>query len=77
MKRALYLGEWIRVRVDNRLCAGRPCSGCKRVGGRVPVWCSIKTGEVRCLKCFDAEAEHYRQEDAWAADRRRRRRLEA
>ena len=77
MKRALYLGEWIRVRADNRLCAGRPCSGCREARGRVPVWYSIKTKEVRCLKCFDAEAEHYRLEDAQAAERRRRRRLEA
>jgi hypothetical protein len=76
MKRALYPGEWIRIRADSRLCAGRPCSGCGTVKC-VSVWCSIKSREVRCLKCFDAEAEHYRQEDARAAEMRRRRRLGA
>jgi hypothetical protein len=59
--RALYLGEWVRARncMDNQFCFCEPCSVCG-TAKCVPVWFSIKTGEVRCLKCFDAEAEHAR-----------------
>jgi hypothetical protein len=76
---ALYLGEWIRICTNARPCGGTACSGCGKVK-RTLVWRSIKTREVRCLKCFDAEAEHWRQENArWDAEaaERRRRRLEA
>jgi hypothetical protein len=72
----LYLGEWIRVR--RRMSQRRfpacndPCSICDCTAGKY-VWHSIKTREVRCLKCFDAEAEQDRQWDAQAAERRRAR----
>jgi hypothetical protein len=73
----VFLDEWIRVRANRRLCAGTACSGCGKVKRWASVWCSIKTREVRCTKCFDAAAEHWRREDALMAEMRRRRRLEA
>jgi hypothetical protein len=70
---AVFLDEWVRVRncMNSQFRACGPCSICL-TGKCAPVWYSIKCGEVRCLKCFDAEAEHYRQEDAQAAEMRRR-----
>jgi hypothetical protein len=70
--RAVYLEEWVRVRNPRNsrfFLACGSCSICQacRCG---PAWHSIRTGEVRCLKCFDAEAEHYGREDARAACRR-------
>jgi hypothetical protein len=59
---ALYLEEWIRIRngMNRRFPVYSPCSICK--APRRDVWYSIKTREVRCLRCFDAEAEHDRRE---------------
>jgi hypothetical protein len=59
---AVYLEEWVRVRnfMNNQFRADSPCSIC-RTAKCAPVWYSIKTREVRCLKCFDAEAEHDRR----------------
>jgi len=64
----VYCGEWVRVRalMNKRFPADRPCSRCRRLACAT-VWYSIRSGEVRCFKCFDAEAEHW--EDA---ERRRR-----
>jgi len=60
---AVYLDEWVRVRnlMNTRFHACSPCSICKTVRC-APVWYSVKTREVRCLKCFDAETEHDRRE---------------
>ena len=60
---AVFLGEWVRVRnlMHGRIRADRPCSIC-RTAKCAPVWYSIKTKEVRCLKCFDAEGEHWERE---------------
>jgi hypothetical protein len=73
----VFLGEWIRIRANRRFCSGRACSGCGEVRKYAHVWCNFKTREVRCAKCFDAEAEQERRWDAEAAERRCRRRLEA
>ena len=64
---AVFLGEWVRVRnlIHGRIRADRPCSIC-RTAKCAPVWYSIKTKEVRCLKCFDAETEHDRRESNFA-----------
>jgi Zn ribbon nucleic-acid-binding protein len=53
----IYAGEWVRVRnfMNKRFHAAAPCSMCRRLSCSV-VWYSVKTGEVRCLGCFDAEA---------------------
>jgi hypothetical protein len=63
--RPLYCGEWVRARnmKNKRFPANGPCEIClqQRI---VPVWWSIKTGRIRCMKCFDAEAEHWRQVEA-------------
>jgi hypothetical protein len=60
--RALYLEEWVRIRNgwSSQFPVYSPCSICKTP--RRDVYYSIKTKEVRCRKCFDAEAEHYRRE---------------
>ena len=70
---AVYLDEWVRVRnlMNTRFHACSPCSICKTFRC-APVWYSVKTGEVRCLKCFDAEAEHDRGRIARAANSRPR-----
>jgi len=49
----VYDGEWIRVRnlMSSRAHAQRPCSLCRGLKCE-PVWYSIQTGEVRCLKCW-------------------------
>jgi hypothetical protein len=54
---AVLLGEWIYTL--NR--AIKPCSVCGRAA-RVVVWRSLKTGEVRCLGCFDVWTEQYRRD---------------
>jgi hypothetical protein len=55
----LYGGEWIRIRnLMNRRFRGGPCELCNSERIKM-VWYSIKTGRVRCFKCFDAEAEHF------------------
>jgi hypothetical protein len=74
----VFLDEWVRVPnlMHGRIRADRPCSICK-TAKCAPVWYSIKTGEVRCLRCFDAEAEHWELQRplsriAWAANPRPR-----
>ena len=56
----LYLDEWVKVRnmMNKRFRAGSPCSVCRKMFCGM-VWYSIKSHQVRCLGCFDAEAEHY------------------
>lgn len=56
----LYCGQWVKVRnmMNKRFRANSPCSVCGR-WACAPVWYSITTKEVRCLKCFDAEKEHF------------------
>jgi len=51
--KVLYNGEWVRVRniMNKHFAANRPCSQCRVLSCSV-VWYSIKTKEVRCLKCF-------------------------
>jgi hypothetical protein len=56
---AVLLGEWTRAL--NR--ASGPCAICGRAA-RVTVWRSLQTGEVRCLKCFDAWTEQYKRDVA-------------
>jgi hypothetical protein len=72
----VFLDEWVRVRnfSNSHFHACSPCSRCG-TAKRVPVWYNFKTREVRCLKCFNAVAEHDRREDALVAEMRRRRRL--
>lgn len=55
----LYLNEWVKVRnfMNKRFSAAAPCSMCKKFSCSL-VWYNIKTREVRCLKCFDAQTEH-------------------
>jgi hypothetical protein len=52
----VHLGEWIRIRnsMSRWFHAGKPCLICGTFK-RAPVWYSLKTRKVRCLKCFDAE----------------------
>jgi hypothetical protein len=59
----IYLGQWVRVaNLRNKYFpANRPCSICRRLTCG-SVWYSIKTHEVRCLRCFDAETEHWKTE---------------
>jgi hypothetical protein len=59
----VFLDEWVRVRnlMNRHYHACRPCSICRRFACE-PVWYSIKSGEVRCLKCFDPVTEHDRRE---------------
>jgi hypothetical protein len=49
----LYNGEWVRVRnmMNKHFAANGPCSQCRALSCSV-VWYSMKTKEVRCLKCF-------------------------
>ena len=56
----LYSGQWVKVRnmMNKRFKADGPCSICRRLSCAT-VWYSIRTHEVRCLKCFDAEKEHF------------------
>jgi len=60
----VFCAEWVQVRnlMNSRFRAGRPCSICRALKCEL-VWYSIKTSEVRCRKCFDAEREHYRRAD--------------
>jgi hypothetical protein len=55
--KTIYGGEWVRVRnlMNKYFPAARPCSICRRLACDV-VWYSYRSGEVRCLRCFDAEA---------------------
>lgn len=57
----VHCGECVRVRnmMNKHFRANAPCAKCGRASC-APVWYSIKSHEVRCLKCFDAEAEHWR-----------------
>ena len=57
--KVVWAGEWVSVLncMNTKFKAAAPCSQC--AGFRAePVWYSIKTREVRCKRCFDAEAEH-------------------
>jgi len=49
-------GEWVRVRnlMNKRFGAASPCSRCRRLACE-PVWYSIRTREVRCMRCFDPD----------------------
>ena len=52
--KVIWGGEWISVRNGmNKMGPPAPeiCSMCRR-GAVKMVWYSIKTGEVRCKKCF-------------------------
>ncbi len=66
----LYSGQWVKVRnmMNKKFAAGAPCSICRKMSCGM-VWWSIKSKEVRCLGCFDAEKEHYDNErlseDRW------------
>jgi hypothetical protein len=71
---AVFLDEWICIRANRRLCGGRACSICGEVRKRAHVWCNFKTREVRCRKCFNAEAAHWARDDELMAERRRWRR---
>lgn len=57
----VYCGEWVKVRpfLNKRFNASGHCSMCKGMSC-APGWHRIKSGEFRCAKCFDAEAEHFR-----------------
>ncbi len=59
--KVVYCGEWIRIRnlMNARWAnAGGPCVLCK--GMKInTVWYSIKSGEIRCTDCFDAEGKHF------------------
>jgi hypothetical protein len=61
-----HLGEWVRVaNMRNKQFprARGPCVGCGYLTAGT-VYYSIKTHEVRCLRCFaKTEAEHRRQVD--------------
>jgi hypothetical protein len=59
----LYLDEWVRARnmMNKHFRAGGPCEICGR-GSCSTVWYSIKTGRVRCFKCFDAEQLHWERD---------------
>ena len=51
-----YEGEWIRVRnmMNSKVPVNGPCSICRGLRVEV-VWYSIKTGEIRCKRCFNPE----------------------
>ena len=53
--KTVYGGEWVNVRnlMNKRFKAGSPCEIC-RTFKCAPVWYSIKTHKVRCMRCFDA-----------------------
>jgi hypothetical protein len=61
----LYCGEWVKVRnmMNKHFPAGGACELWRRMSC-APVWWSIGTRRVRCMKCFDAEGEHWRQVEA-------------
>jgi hypothetical protein len=46
-------GQWVKVLnlMNKRFYAAHPCSICLSLKC-APVWYSIQTGEVRCLKCW-------------------------
>jgi len=60
-EKMVYLGEWVKARnmMNKHFRAKGPCAICTKMKCDA-VWYSIKSGEVRCTDCFDAEAEHYR-----------------
>ena len=66
----LYLDEWVRVRnfMNRHFHAADSCSICRRLACDM-VWYSIKTHEVRCQRCFDAETLHYRRNAERSAER--------
>jgi hypothetical protein len=57
----LYCGEWVRVKnmMNKKFPANGGCEICRRWSCAV-VWWSYKTKRIRCTKCFDAEAEHWK-----------------
>ena len=59
MSKIVWAGEWVKVRnfMNRRFRAADLCSICRR-GSCAMVWYSIKTREVRCLKCFNTIAAH-------------------
>jgi hypothetical protein len=60
----IYDHEWARIRnVMNRRFRRGPCELCNSERINM-VGYSIKTGKVRCFKCFDAEVEEIRKSDA-------------
>jgi len=58
--KVVFLNEWVKTNILSKRfrCSGH-CSICQRLTCD-PVWLSLKTQEVRCTKCFDAEKEHLR-----------------
>ena len=56
--RVVYCGEGVKVQplLNQSFRATGLCSQCRDMSC-APGWHSIKTGEFRCVKCFDAEAE--------------------
>jgi Zn ribbon nucleic-acid-binding protein len=62
--KVVFLGEWVKVAnlMNKKFGAGGACSICRRLTC-APVWYSLNTKEVRCTKCFDAEAEHWSPEN--------------
>jgi len=58
--KAVFLGEWVKVANlrNKRFGADGSCSICRRLTC-APVWYSLGTKEVRCTRCFDAEAAHW------------------
>jgi hypothetical protein len=60
----VYDGEWVRVRnfMNAHFRAAQPCEICRNMKCDM-VWYSIRTRQVRCGKCFDAELEHWSKSD--------------
>jgi hypothetical protein len=54
--RLLHADQWVRVRnfMNPRFPAASPCSICLRAACEM-VWYSIRTGEVKCMRCFTPE----------------------
>ena len=68
--KGVYDGEWIKGRnmISSGFADGRLCRKCKQLHCGM-VWKSIKTGEVRCCKCFMPEQWIVFQKDQKKADR--------
>ena len=55
----VFCGEWIKSNMlSRRFEVSGHCSQCRSLSC-ASGWHSIKTNEFRCMKCFDAEAEHW------------------